>query len=85
MANPTQALSSGERFPMLTGARFKLEQDTLAFDAESRVHKSVTIPTGAIITVVSDGEQMVDVAWEGRTVEMFAVDLNVRGTEITGH
>ena len=31
----------------------------------------------------TDGDEMVDVLWEGRMVVMFAIDLNVRGAEIT--
>ena len=49
----------------------------------------LTIPAGAIIKVVSgstgDGDRMVDVLWEGRTVTMFADDVDVLGTEITDH
>jgi hypothetical protein len=48
--------------------------------------KAVTIPTGAVIKVLSgptgDGDRMVEIFWEGQTLTMFAVDLNARATEI---
>jgi len=46
---------------------------------------SINIPVGAILEVVSgptDGDGMVDVLWGTRTVAVFSIDLNVRGTEI---
>jgi hypothetical protein len=47
---------------------------------------ALTIPTGAIIKVVSgptgESDRLIDVAWAGRTVAMFAYDVSVRGTEI---
>jgi hypothetical protein len=70
---------------MLTGKRFKLEHSTLALDVRQGKRTAVTIPAGAILKVVSgtsDGERTVDILWEGRVVAMFAVDVDVRGTEI---
>ena len=52
------------------------------------IHRAIAIPPGAIIKVVSGptpGDRMVDVLWDGKTVEMFAVDVDVRGTEIVEH
>jgi hypothetical protein len=71
---------------MLTGKKFKLERATLAITMVQGRRKAITIPLGAVIKVVSgptgDGDRMVDVVWDGQTVEMFAVDVDVRGTEI---
>jgi len=71
---------------MLTGKRFKLELATLALGLEDGKRKAITIPVGAVIKVVAGpsghGDRMVDVHWEGKTVTMFEVDVNVRGTEI---
>ena len=72
---------------MLTGKQFKLERATLAAgnNAEGR-RKAVTVPVGAIIKVVAgpnNGDGMLNVLWEGQTLEMFEIDVNVRGTEIT--
>jgi len=46
---------------------------------------TVKIPVGAILEVMSgpeDVDGMMDVLWDGRTVAVFSIDLNVRGTEI---
>jgi hypothetical protein len=43
------------------------------------------VPAGAIIKVLSgpkNGNGLVSVLWEDRTLGMFAVDVDVRGTEI---
>jgi hypothetical protein len=71
---------------MLTGKRFKLDRSTLALRSIEGGRKAVTIPAGAIVKVISgptgDGDRMVDVLWESQTVTMFAVDVDVRGTEV---
>ena len=70
---------------MLTGRRFKLERSTLAVGDTGDKRATVTVPIGSILKVVADpdnGHGMVDVLWEGRLLEMFAVDVDVRGTEI---
>ena len=71
---------------MLTGKRFKLENPTMALDVIDGKRVVLTVPTGAIIKVVSgttgEGDRLIDVAWAGRTVAMFAYDVSVRGTEI---
>lgn len=70
----------------LTGRRFRLERATLALGVADGKRSAVTIPVGAVIKVVSDptgtGNPMVDVHWEGQTLTMFEVDVNVRSTEI---
>jgi hypothetical protein len=73
---------------LLTGKRFKLERATLAVSSADGRRKAVSIPVGAIIQVVSgpnNGDGMVNVNWDGRIVEMFEIDVNVRGTEIVEH
>jgi len=71
---------------MLTGKRFRLERATLALGVANGKRNAVTVPAGAILKVVSgptgDGDRMVDVHWEGQTLTMFAIDVDVRGTEI---
>ena len=70
---------------MLTGQRFKLRNSTLAIENVNGERLRVTVPTRAILKVISgplDGDQMVDVLWEDKRVRMFAVDLIARGTEI---
>lgn len=70
---------------MLTGRRFRLNRPTLAINGVDRRQTSF-VPAGAIIQVVSgptsESDRMVDVLWDGKLVTMFAVDVNVRGTEV---
>ena len=71
---------------MLTGRRFKLERPTLAIHGADGKRQTSYVPAGAIIKVVSGptsaGDRMVDVLWDGQIVTMFALDVNVRGTEV---
>ncbi len=71
---------------MFAGKRFRLTTPILAVNVEDHIKSStVHIPLGAILEVVSgptDGDGMMDVLWDGRTVAVFSIDLNVRGTEI---
>ena len=71
---------------MLTGKRFKLGNPTMALDVVDGKRVALTIPAGETIKVVSgpssQDDRLVDVVWDGRTVAMFAFDVNVRGTEI---
>jgi hypothetical protein len=72
---------------MLTGQRFKLRKSALAIEIVNGARLRVTIPTRTILKVTSgpiDGDQMVEVLWEGKRVRMFAVDLITRGAEIPG-
>ncbi len=71
---------------MLTGKKFTLSKETLALHVAEGKRTAVHIPSGAIIKVVSgpkNGDGIVDVLWEGRTVAMFLVDVEARGTELT--
>ena len=67
---------------MLTGKRFRLERPTLAVDSRGDQPSSVTIPLGAVIKIVSDANGVVDVLWDGKLVEMLAVEVDVRGPEV---
>jgi hypothetical protein len=70
----------------LTGKRFKLKERSLAIEVVDGKRSAVTIPAGATLKVVSgpsNGERTVDVLWESRKVEIFTVDVNMRGTEVT--
>ena len=70
---------------MLAQRRFKLKERTLAIEVLNSERRAVTIPAGAMIRVASghsDGDRTIDVLWEGRKVEIFTCELNMRGTEI---
>jgi len=71
---------------MLTGKRFRLERATLAVGTrDDGKRRAVTIPAGSVIQVASgpdNGNGMVNVRWDGEIIEMFLIDLDVRGTEI---
>jgi len=71
---------------VLTGRRFRLERPTLAIDGVNGKRQSLFVPAGAVIKIVSGptsaGDRMVDVLWDSKIVTMFAIDVNVRATEI---
>jgi len=74
-----------EKVSMLSGKQFRLVRATLAIGDTDGKRKAVTLPLGTVIKVVSgpsNDDGMVDVLCEGRVLEMFAVDVDVRGTEI---
>jgi hypothetical protein len=71
---------------MLVGKQFRLERATLAVAVADGCRHAISIPVGSILKVVSgpnNGDGMVNVNWNGRIVEMFEIDVDVRGTEIT--
>jgi hypothetical protein len=71
---------------MLTGKRFRLERATLGVGIrDDGKRRAVTIPVGSVIQLASgpdNGNGMVNVRWDGQAIEMFLVDLDVRGSEI---
>jgi hypothetical protein len=70
---------------MLAGKRFRLVENTLASEVVDGRRISICIPTGTIITVVSDPTDsgFVDVLWESRPVAMFRFDVQQVGEEIS--
>ena len=70
---------------MLSGKKFRLERDTLAIAVPAGKRTAVTVPGGANLRVISgpvDKSGLVNVAWDGKTVEMFEIDILQRATEI---
>ena len=69
---------------MKTSKRLKIRRTTIALDV--LVPKMiVTLPIDAVLTVlpgVADASSMVNVLWDGRELQMFAIDLAMRGVEI---
>jgi len=71
----------------MKGRRIRLEKSTLALEIGEDKRRVVTIPAGAIVEVISgppgDTDRMVEVAWDGKVVSMFAIDVDARGTDIS--
>jgi len=67
---------------------FRLKTPTLGTISSDDGHRvAVTIPQNAIVTVINgplDGNPMVDVLWEGKTIMMFTQDLRTRGERVEG-
>ena len=61
--------------------RYRITNPTLALLQKDGHHIAHTVPTGAFITVDSaafDGDKLVNVTWDGKTVMMFTQDLRLR-------
>jgi hypothetical protein len=72
---------------MLIGKRFRLERATVAVNVSDRKRTACPVPAGAIINVLpdpADAQDLVTVLWKERKLQMFAVDIDSRGTEIKG-
>ena len=70
---------------MLTGRRFKLKERTLAIEVLAGERKAVSIPAGTILKAVPGATrsgQTIDILWDDRKLEIFACDVNMRGTVI---
>jgi hypothetical protein len=70
---------------MLTGKRFRLERATVAVKVVDQKRTAFTVPAGAIVNVLpepADSHELVTVLWEEHKLQMFAVDVDVRGTEV---
>ena len=50
----------------------------MAFVADHGKHRSVIVPAGSTVEVVSSADsQMAEVLWDGQTLTMFVLDLGV--------
>ena len=71
----------------MKGQSFRLNTPTLgilSIDGNGQ-RIPVTLPLHAIVTVIGgplDGNRLVDVLWEGKTIMMFTQDIRTRGVEI---
>jgi hypothetical protein len=70
---------------VLRNKRFELTKPTLALDAVVR-QGWITIPAGEIIRILAgpngEGNEMIDILWNGRMLTMFAIDLTAGCNEI---
>lgn len=71
---------------MLHSKTFKLVRPTLALDVVNGKQQVVTIPADAIVMVraiSADRSGLLEVCWNERSLQMFAVDLSARGIDIS--
>jgi hypothetical protein len=65
----------------LHNGHYRIKNPTVALFEEEGRHVAHMVPAGAIINTngaAFDGEKLVNVEWEGKTVMMFAQDLRSR-------
>ncbi len=71
---------------MLRNKRFELTKPTLALDAVVR-QGWITIPAGEIIRILAgpsgEGNEMIDILWDGRMLTMLAIELTAGCKEIS--
>jgi len=64
---------------------FRLNMATIALFFEEGRQVAHTIPQGSVVRVDTlDGDKLVEVVWEGKTILMFAQDIRSRGEKVTG-
>jgi hypothetical protein len=64
--------------------KIRINQPTIALFFEEGRHIAHTIPAGSIISAETvEGESLIEVQWEEKTVMMFARDVRSRGEEVT--
>ena len=80
----SQAHARNRKLVMSSTATLRLTIPTIALFPEDGRHVAHTIPKGAVIQVKTlQGDKLIEVVWEGKTVLMFAQDIRARG-ESTG-
>ncbi len=65
----------------MRGQRYRLNTPTLAIINQGGQSRPITIPPGAVVKVIDgplDGNRLVDVKWDGKTVMMFTTDIRER-------
>lgn len=66
----------------MVGKRYRLDSPALAVLSRDGQRFPMTIPRGGIVLVIAwnhDDNHLLDVEWEGKAMQMFAVDLRERG------
>jgi hypothetical protein len=69
----------------MIGKRYRLKSPSLAILELDGQNLPVTVPMGSVVQVKNgplDGDRLVDVLWDSRTVSMFTIDLRERGEEL---
>jgi hypothetical protein len=69
----------------MSSETFRLNTATIALFFEEGRQVARTVPQGAVVQVNTlEGDKLVEVEWEGRTILMFAQDIRSRGERVTG-
>ena len=69
----------------MVGQRFRMKTPTLAIMTQDGAKIPVMIPKGAEVEVLDgplNGNRLVDVRWEGKTVMVFTNDIRDRGERL---
>ena len=62
---------------------FRLNMPTIALFSEEGRQVARTVPQGAVVQVNTlEGDKLIEVEWEGRTILMFAQDIRTRGERV---
>ena len=72
---------------MFSSTLYRLNRDTVSLETVGARKQIVRIPADAVIEVLKvrngpEGRQMAKVRWSGKTLEMFAEDIERRGEAI---
>jgi hypothetical protein len=71
----------------MQGKRYRLKTPTLTVLDQDGHRLPVMVPANSIVQVTAgrlDGNRLVDVEWEGKTLMMFTIDLRERGELVKG-
>jgi hypothetical protein len=82
MVYPAGILPGGRRIAVETKYRsYRVTTPTIAMSCSDGQVITVTVPINGIVTtsVAPDGNQIVDVVWNGKNYTMFTQDLRDRG------
>jgi hypothetical protein len=72
---------------MLSSTLYRLSRDTVSLETRGSRKQIVRVPQDAVIEVLKvrngqEGRPMAEVRWLGKTLEMFAEDIERRGEAI---
>ena len=65
----------------IRGQHYRLNTPTLAVINQDGQNRPITVPPGAVVKVIDgplDGNRLVDVKWDGKTIMMFTTDIRER-------
>ncbi len=65
----------------IRGQRYRLNTPTLGVFNQDGQQRPMTIPPGAVVKVTNDpldGNHLIDVKWDGKTIKMFTTDIRER-------